>query len=90
MLDNSIPYYQAGLRNRLCYELMFNYYSQVIKSRGASPDAKYKITDISLEYELVTQPTLAKYISAEYQNMALLYDRVLRHRQMKVNKSDTT
>ena len=45
---------------------------------------------ISLEYEIVTQPTLAKYISDEYQSMALLYDRVLRHRQIKVNKLDTT
>ena len=90
MLDSSIPYYQVGLENRLCYEITFNDYNRVIKSAVASPDAKYKITDISLEYEIVTQPTLAKYISDEYQKMALLYDRVLRHRQIKVNKSDTT
>ena len=57
---------------------------------AASPDAKYKIADISLEYEIVTQPTLTKHISDEYQSMALLYDRVLRHRQIKVNKLDTT
>ena len=57
---------------------------------GASPDAKYKITDISLEYEIVTQPDLARSIADEYQNMVLLYDRVLRHRQIRVNKSDTT
>ena len=49
-----------------------------------------KITDISLEYEIVTQPTLAKQISDKYQNMVLLYDKVLRHRQIIVNKSDTT
>ena len=79
-----------GLRNRLCYEITLNDYNRVIKSAVASPDANYKITDISLEYEIVTQPTLAKYISDEYQSMALLYDRVLRHRQIKVNKSDTT
>ena len=90
MLDSALPYYQAGLGNPLCYEITFNDYNRVIKSGGANPDVKYKITDISLEYEIVTQPTLAKYISAEYQNMALLYDRVLRHSQIKVNKSDTT
>ena len=66
MLDSSIPYYQAGVGNRLCYEIMFKDYNRVIKSAVASPDAKYKITDISLEYEIVTQPTLAKYISDEY------------------------
>ena len=90
MLDTSIPYYRAGLWNRLCYEITFNDYNRVIKSTVASPDAKYNITNIFSEYEIVTQPTLTKYISDEYQNMALLYDRVLRHRQIKVNKSDTT
>ena len=52
MLDSAAPYYQAGLGNRLCYELTFNDYNQVTKSRVSSPkvpDAKYKITDISLE-----------------------------------------
>ena len=56
MLDSAAPYYQAGLGNRLCYEITFNDYSRVINSSVASPDAKYKITDISLEYEIVTQP----------------------------------
>ena len=87
MLDSSIPYYQAGLGNRLCYEITFNDYNRVIKA--AKPDAKYKISDISLEYEIVTHPVLANSIKLEYQNMALLYDRVLRHRQIQVNQSDT-
>ena len=28
MLESSAPYYQAGLGNRLCYEIMFNDYNQ--------------------------------------------------------------
>ena len=92
MLDSAAPYYQAGLRNRLCYELTFNDYNQVTKSGLSSskvPDAKYKITDISLKYEIVTQPDLARSIRSEYQHMALLYDRILRHRKIIVNKKDT-
>ena len=92
MLDSAAPYYQAGLRNRLCYELTFNDYSQVTKSRVSSskvPDAKYKITDISLEYEITTQPDLARSTRSEYQHMALLYDRILRHRKIIVNKKDS-
>ena len=92
MLDSAAPYYQVGLRNRLCYELTFNDYNRVTKSRVSSPkvpDAKYKITDISLEYEIATQPDLVRSIRSEYQHMALLYDRVLRHRKIIVNKSDT-
>ena len=27
MLDSSAPYYQAGLRNRLCYEISFKDYN---------------------------------------------------------------
>ena len=92
MLDSAAPYYQAGLGNRLCYEIIFNDYNRVTKSRVSSPkvpDAKYKITDISLEYGITTQPDLMRSIRSEYQHMALLYDRILRHRKIIVNKSDT-
>ena len=92
MLDSAALYYQAGLGNRLCYELTFNDYNRVTKSRVSSPkipDAKYKITDISLEYEIATQPDLTRSIRSEYQHMALLYDRILRHRKTIINKSDT-
>ena len=92
MLDSAAPYYQAGLGNRLCYELTFNNYNRVTKSRVSSPkvqDAKYKITDISLQYEIATQPDLVRSIRSEYQSMALPYDRILRHRKIIVNKSDT-
>ena len=47
MLESVMPYYQAGLGNRLCYEITTNYYNQVINS--SKTDATYKITDISLE-----------------------------------------
>ena len=69
MLDSAAPYYQVGLENSLCYELTFNDYKRVTKSRVSSPkvpDAKYKITDISLEYEIDTQPDLARSIRSEY------------------------
>ena len=91
MLDSASPYYQAGLGNRLYYELTFNDYNRVIKSAVSPkvPDAKYKITDISLEYEIATQPDLVRSIRSEYQHMALLYERILRHRKIIVNKSDT-
>ena len=91
MLDNAAPYYQIGLGNRLCYELTFNSYNRVTKSEVSSPevpDAKYKMTDISLEYEIINQPDLARSIRSEYQHMALLYNRILRHRKIIVNNSD--
>ena len=87
MLESVMPYYEVELRNRLCYEITTNYYNQVIDS--SKTNATYKITDISLEYEIVTQPNLARHISNEYQSMVLLYDRILRHKQIPVNKKDT-
>ena len=90
MLDSSAPYYQAGLGNRLCYEITFNDYNRVTKSTVASPDAKYEISNVSSEYEIVTNSTLARSIKTEYDEMVLLHDRILRHRQIPVNKSDTT
>ena len=92
MLDSAAPYYQAGLGKRLCYKITFNDYNRVTKSAVSSPKvsgAKYKITDISLEYEIVTQPDFVRSFRSEYQHVALLYDRILRHRQISVNKSDT-
>ena len=56
MLDSAMPYYQTGLRNRLSYELKFNNYNRVINS--SKNDATYKITDIFLEYDIVTQDLL--------------------------------
>ena len=48
-----------------------------------------KITDISLEYDIVTQPDLARFIKAEYVKMVLLYDRVFQNSRIPLNKSDT-
>ena len=74
MLDSAMPYYQSGLGNRLCHEITFNDYNRVIISLAELtspkvPDAKYKISDISLEDEVVTQPDLASRITMEYQRM---------------------
>ena len=86
-LDFEVPYYHAGLRNRLSYDLKFNDYNRVINS--SKTDATYKIIDISLEYDIVTQPKLARSIRSEYDKMVLLYDRVIQYSQIPVNKSDT-
>ena len=66
---------------------MFSDYNRVINS--SKTDAMYKITDISSEYDIVIQSDLARFIKAEYNKMVLLYDRVLQHSQIPVNKSDT-
>ena len=93
MLDSSASYYQAGLGNRLCYEITFNNYNRVINQQyhhQKSQMLSMKSQISASEYEIVTQPTLARSIKTEYDELVLLYDRILRHRQIPVNKSDTT
>ena len=83
-----MPFYQSALGNRLDYELTFNDYSRVIQATG-DVDASYHIGGISLEYDMVTLPELARTIDSQCKGcLAILYDRVLRHRKMTVDKSD--
>ena len=90
MLDSMMPYYQSELGNRLSYEIKFNDYDRVIilPDSPPKPNTKYKIKNISLEYDIITQPDLTRCIAMEYQSMDLPYDRILRKR-MIVNKSNT-
>ena len=89
LLESHMPFYQAALADRLSYELTFNDYARVVKATNDTA-AKYKITGISLEYEMVTNPDLARMIRQQYQGkLAILYDRVLRHRKVTLNKNQT-
>ena len=77
-----MPFYQSTLGDQLEYELTFNDYSRVIQATG-DVDALYHIGGISLEYDMVTLPELARTIDNQYKGrLAILYDRVLRHRKM--------
>ena len=87
LLESHVPFHQSSLGDRLEYELTFNSYSRVIQ---ASEDSTYKIENISLEFDMITAPDLAQRISTQYKlKTSVLYERALRHRKIKVNKSDT-
>ena len=89
LLESHMPFYQSALCVRLEYELMFNDYSRVIQATG-DVDASYHIRGISLEYDMVTLPELARMIDTQYKGrLAILYDQVLRHRKMTMDKSNT-
>ena len=89
LLESHMPFCQSALGDRLEYELTFNDYSRVIRATGDA-DASYDIENISLEYEIVTQPELARMIANQYGGrLAILYDRVLRHSKISKDKSDT-
>ena len=75
ILESSLPLYQYGLGSRLTYELTFADYSDVIKS--TDPDATYKISNISLEFDTITNASLASQIRTEYMKCSILYDRII-------------
>ena len=83
LLESHMPFI------RLEYELTFNDYNRVIHAEDDS-DASYSIGGISLEFDVVTQPELARMVVNQYTGqIAILYDRVLRHRKIKKDKSNT-
>ena len=88
ILESSLPLYQYGLGSRLTYELTFADYSDVIKA--TDPDATYTISNISLEFDTITNASLASQIRTEYMKSSILYDRILRARIIPLDKSDTS
>ena len=64
ILESSLPLYQYGLGSRLTYELTYNDYSDVIKAMD--PDATYTISNISLEFDTMTNTSLASQIRTKY------------------------
>ena len=88
ILESRIPLYQYGLGSHLTYELTFADYSNVIKA--TDPDATYTISNISLEFDTVTNASLASQIRTEYMESSILYDRILRVRIIPLNNSDTS
>lgn len=88
ILETHMPFYQAGLGDRLEYELTFNDYNNVINS--TDEDSKYIIKNICLEFDMVSDVELARQIRQQVSGkMVILYDRILRHRKITKNKSDT-
>ena len=86
ILESSLPLYQYGLGSHLTYELTFADYSDVIKS--TDPDATYKISNVSLEFDTITNASLASQIRTEYVKSSILYDRILRAHMIPLNNSN--
>ena len=92
-LNKFLVDYQVTETNKLrgITEMIFNLneLDNTDNLEDGRPSNSLFITHISLEYDIVTQPDHARFIKAEYDKMVLLYDRVIQHSQIPVNKSDT-
>ena len=76
------------MHDRLSYELTFNNYGKVVVS--TDQEASYTISDIHLEFEVITSPELAHQLRIKQSGKhTVLYDRVVRHSKLSLNKSDT-
>ena len=72
----------------MTYELTFADYSDVIKASNS--DATYTISNISLEFDMVINASLASEIRTEYMKSSVLYDRILRARIIPLNDSSAS
>ena len=89
LLESHMPFFQSALGDRLEYELTFNDYSCVIKASD-DVNTSYTIDNICLEFDIVSEPSLAQMIINQYAGrLAILYDRILRHRKVILDKSQT-
>ena len=88
ILESGLPLYQYGIDSHLTYELTFAGYSDVIKA--TNPDATYTISNISLEFDTITNASLASQIRTEYMKSSMLYDRIFRARIIQLNDADTS
>ena len=75
LLETHMPFYQAGLGDRLEYELTFNDYNTVIKSTDDT--SSYVKKTICLESDMVSGMELTRQIKYSGK-MIILYDRILR------------
>ena len=72
----------------MTYELTSADHSDVIKA--SKLDARYTISNISLEFNTVINASLASQIRTEYMKTSILYDRILRSRIIPLNDSCTS
>ena len=70
------------------FELTFADYFDVIEA--SNPDTSYTISNISSEFDTVTDASLASQIRTEYMKSRILYHRILRSRIIPLNNSDTS
>ena len=88
IIESGLPLHQYGLGSRLTYELTFAGCSDVIKAMN--PDATYTISNISLQFDTITNASLASQIRTEYMKSSILYDRILRACIIPLNNSNTS
>ena len=88
MLSSHNPFFQFELKDRLSYELTFNNYGKVVVSTDTA--ASYTISDIHLEFDVVSSSELAQMIRNKCNGKSIiLYNRVIRNTMKSLNNSDT-
>ena len=61
ILESHMPFFQSELHDRLSYELTFNNYGKVVVS--TDQEASYTISDIHLEFEVITSSEIASALT---------------------------
>ena len=86
LIHTHAPFFPGALNEKLSYELTFNSYDQVLLS--SDTNAKYQISNISLEFDIVMHKELARMVLQKYQQYPVFYQRVLHHTTQLRNKAE--
>jgi hypothetical protein len=88
LLNSQAPFFQGALLDRLSYDFEINSYANVIKS--SDPQSRFTISNICLEYDVVSSAEISRMIRDQYNNKCVIYyEKILRHTKIAKNASDT-
>ena len=88
ILSTSGPFYQAGLKGRLQFDLLYNNNSELIVA--TDKESKIKEKNLALEFVVTNNSSLANDVKGRYMSgHRVLYDRIVRLEQRNLKDSDT-
>ena len=88
LISTHMPLHQGSIKEHLEFQIEFNDYNKVIKATGDAA-AKYTISEVSLEYEIVSNATLASTIRKNHQGKKVMhFDDIVSYSTKSLDKSD--
>jgi hypothetical protein len=83
-----MPIHQSDIKEHLEFQLTFNDRNKIVKASGDT-DAKYAISEVNLEYEVVSNSNLARTITNLHKGKTvMLFDEIVNYTTKSLNKQD--
>ena len=88
LISSHMPIHQSDIKEHLEFQLTFNDRNKIVKASGDT-DAKYAISEVNLEYEVVSNSNLARTITNLHEGKTvMLFDEIVNYTTKSLNKQD--